>query len=236
VRAATGTQPIHALAPVASHVWETSHPLVRFGVLPLGHRMTVIRRPRGGLLLHSPVPWTPDLARELDELGPVETIVAPSLMHDLWLEPWIERHPRAEFLAPRSFRDAHPFWPQEREIVDAFTDESDIAAVAIAGMPRVRERVLLHLPTRTLIVADLLMNLREPLPWVARWLLRANGISDGPGCSRLFRSMVRERDRFRRSLIHVLRLGVERIVPGHGAIIERDGHRVLAAVLGPLTQ
>lgn len=224
------------LARVAEELWETSYPFRLFGFVPLGHRMTVVRRHSGGLLVHSPVPWSAPLAEALERLGRIETLVAPSLMHDLWLDGWFARYPEARFLAPRSFDRRRPTAPKAADVASAFDDESDVTAVRISGMPRVRETVLLHNPTRTLIVADLLMNIRGPLAWPARWLLRLNGALGRPACSRLFRSMVRDRAAFRRSLQHVLRLDVERIVPGHGAIVERDGTRLLRSVLGPLAR
>ena len=70
--------PVDTLKPLADGIWIVdSGPL--HGVAPL--RMTVIRLPDGGLLLHSPTRSTPGLRAEMDALGPVRAIVAPNLAH-----------------------------------------------------------------------------------------------------------------------------------------------------------
>ena len=56
------------LHQLADDVWEVPHPL-RFMGFAIGTRMTVIRLPSGGLLLHSPVPVDDRLAGELAEIG-----------------------------------------------------------------------------------------------------------------------------------------------------------------------
>ena len=64
------------LTAIDENVWEAEHPLSLAGV-QLGHRMTVIRLADNELLLHSPVPLSDDLERELQELGEVRYVVAP---------------------------------------------------------------------------------------------------------------------------------------------------------------
>jgi len=46
--------------------------------------MTVLRLPSGALWLHSATPIDPQLRAEIDALGRVEHIVAPSAYHDGW--------------------------------------------------------------------------------------------------------------------------------------------------------
>ncbi len=49
-------------------LWVAEQPL-RFGLLELGTRMTVIRLADASLLLHSPIGLSPALRAQLDELG-----------------------------------------------------------------------------------------------------------------------------------------------------------------------
>ncbi|MGH7337976.1 MAG: DUF4336 domain-containing protein, partial [Myxococcota bacterium] len=49
------------------------------------------------------------------------------------------------------------------------------------------------------------------------------------GPSRLTRLLVSDRAAFRRSLEHILRWDFERIVPGHGDVLEQGGRAALRA-------
>ena len=83
--------PVDTLKPLADGIWVVdSGPL--HGVAPL--RMTVIRLPDGGLLLHSPTRSTPQLRAELDRIGPVRALLAPNLAHWLHAVEWQRTYPR----------------------------------------------------------------------------------------------------------------------------------------------
>src|SRR5690242_14804067 len=63
--------------PAPGQLWIAEMPAAKFG-FEFGARMTVVRLPGGGLFLHSPIALTPELRRELDALGPVRCVIAPS--------------------------------------------------------------------------------------------------------------------------------------------------------------
>lgn len=73
---------------------EVRLPGMRFPV-----RMTVVRLRDGGLWLHSPVRCTEALAAEVAALGPVKYLVAPSLLHHLFIGEWAARFPEAKLWA-----------------------------------------------------------------------------------------------------------------------------------------
>jgi hypothetical protein len=63
--------------------------------------MTVVRLPGGKLLLHSPIAADPDLVREVTALGTVAYIVAPNLLHHLFVGEWQQACPDAStYVAP----------------------------------------------------------------------------------------------------------------------------------------
>jgi hypothetical protein len=67
-------------------LWTVRHSGRFFGV-PIGLQMTVVRFANGKLWLHSPVPLTPELIRELRAIGDPAWIVAPNRSHRLHAEP-----------------------------------------------------------------------------------------------------------------------------------------------------
>ena len=94
---------------------------------------------------------------------------------------------------------------------------------------RLHEVVLFHRSSRTVVLTDLCFNIHRSSSRVARLFFRANGMWQRFGPSRMIRHLVSDRAAFRRSLDHVLRWDFERIVPGHGDVIEHGGPARLRA-------
>lgn len=216
------------LNAVADGLWERHEPLAVLG-MQLGHRMTVARLSNGNLWVHSPVAWTPDLARALAAHGPVAHVVAPNRVHDTYLEGWFAAYPQARF-------HAAPGLPKDRPdlaFTDTLPEQPDPAWAGlidhfpIEGMPRVNEIACLHRPSRTLIVADLAFNLGPDMPLLSRTLLRLNGCLDRFGPSRLLRSTIKDRHAFRASLDRLLAADFDRVLVGHGRNLESGGKAAL---------
>lgn len=75
-------------------VWIDTRPAKFWGV-ETGSRMTVVRLSEGGLFVHSPVALDEETRREIDALGEVRAVVAPSLFHHLHVAGWLSRYPSA---------------------------------------------------------------------------------------------------------------------------------------------
>ena len=89
------------LTTIAPGLFEATQPL-RVAGFDLGHRMTVIQLPSGEVAVHSPVKLSTALARDVEQLGGslerVRWIIAPSVMHDLYLAEWMTHFSRAQLL------------------------------------------------------------------------------------------------------------------------------------------
>lgn len=216
------------LTPLAENLWELDAPLTVLG-MALGHRMTVARLPNGSLWIHSPVAYSPELAAALQQMGPVAHIVAPNGGHDTYLEAWFANYPRARFHGARGFSKFRP----DLKFTDPLGDVPDPAWAAtfdqhvVRGMPRVNEVVILHRPSRTLIVTDLVFNLGPDLPWFSRALLRLNDGYCKLGPSRFYRAFIRDRTAFRASLDHILAWDFDRIVLSHGRNLDTGARETL---------
>src|SRR4051812_34479415 len=79
---------------IAPNVWIVDA-AASMGRLQIPTRMTVIRLEHGTLLLHSPIPYTKAIHRELDLLGSVEFLVAPSIAHWMYVKQWQRAFPTA---------------------------------------------------------------------------------------------------------------------------------------------
>ncbi|WAM25700.1 DUF4336 domain-containing protein [Myxococcus sp. NMCA1] len=111
----------------------------RIGGMDLGGRMTAVRLPDGGLWLHSPVRFSPEARAAVDALGPVRFLVAPNLMHHLYVRDWAAAYPDAKVAAPAALRRKRPDLRIDLELGD--TAEASWAGVLdqvlVQGMPKV---------------------------------------------------------------------------------------------------
>ena len=88
------------LTPIAENIWSAQHAFVVNGV-PSTTRMTVVKLNDGSLWVHSPIPVNAALRAQIDGLGPVRNVVAPSLAHHLFVTDFAATYPDARlFGAP----------------------------------------------------------------------------------------------------------------------------------------
>jgi hypothetical protein len=221
-------QPADTPKMLAEDVWVVdSGPL--HGVLPL--RMTVVRLPDGGLLLHSPTPSTAAVRSAIDRLGPVRALVAPSPAHWMYVVEWQRTYPAAKtWAAPglgrrKQVRDAG--MRIDGELGSAAPAEwgGVLEPIPVPGGMGFVEFALYHQPSRTLVLTDLVLNLelrREPL--AMRGLIRLLGAAAPAGRApahvrALFRAGGPEA---RRAAARLVALQPARVVMAHGSIFEGD--------------
>lgn len=208
---------------IGDGIWETSHPLLLGGILELGHRMTVLRSGEGTLLVHSPVRLTATIKGALEALGQPSVFVAPSYLHDMYWHDYFEAYPDATFLAPGGMPVKGPFQPLDEHSIAS----DDVSLIKLDGMPNVREHLMYHHPSRSLIVADLVFNLDQNTGSLDQLAQRLAGIYGNLGPSRLFRFLIRDRASFSKSLERVFDLDFERIIMGHGKVLEENARNQL---------
>lgn len=215
------------LQAVHADLWVHRVPYRAMGI-PLGRQIVVVRLPEGGLWIHSPVPMTPELRRELAALGEVRHVVGPNLWHDECLAEFQAEHPAALF-------HAAPGLAARKKDVRFGAELSDTPPPAwagvleqhlVRGMPRMNEVVFFHPVSRSLILADLAFNLGPDGPAWFALLMRAYGAWNRFGPTRMTRLMMRDKAAVRASLDRILAWGFERIIVGHGRNVEAAARRV----------
>jgi hypothetical protein len=217
------------LNQVHDNLWELEGPLKAAG-LRVGHRMTVARLESGELWVHSPVGFEEPIARALIAIGSPAHFVAPSTYHDLHWPEWFRRFQQALFYCAPGVKEQHPELPFQRTLSTTTAEawESELPKFLVRGMPRLNEFVFLHRPSRTLIVADLVFNFDGPRQnLLGKLFLRLNGIYGRVGCSRIFRRLIKDRDDFNNSVAEILELDFDRLILGHGAIVETGAKETL---------
>jgi hypothetical protein len=227
--------PLDTPKAVADGVWIVdSGPQAVMGIIQLPVRMTVIRLPSGELWLHSPTRFTPALKAALDALGPVRHLVAPNIAHWTHLKAWQQAYPDALTSAAPELRHRAPVKKEglrlDRDLHDPAPPDwaGTIDQIVVPGAGGFREVAFFHIPTRTLLLTDLIVNLEaDKLPLATRLFAKANGIlaPDGKAPAYL-RLMLRLRGAEAKAAVsRVIAWAPERAVITHGRWFEQDGAR-----------
>lgn len=211
------------LEAIADGVWAAPFPHVYMG-LHIGTSMTVVRLSDGSLFVHSPIPLDDELKREVDAIGPVAHIVAPSLFHHVYFGDFASAYPEAKTHgAPglekkRSDLTFHAMLGEGGD--PAWGDE--ISALTVDGNA-LGETVFFHHPSRTLVCADFIQNFDSSEHWMTRMYLKAAGIHRRTAISRAVRIMIRDKRKARRAVDMAIDWNPERITLAHGRPILANG-------------
>jgi len=213
---------------LGENLWWCGYPLTLLGA-DLRRNVSVIRLANKDLVIHSTAPFTGEDVERISKLGRVRWVLDAMLDHDTFARDGKKAFPDAVFLAPEGFSERvgfrcgaivppPPEWGEELQVI------------RIEGVPAYLEHAFFHQPSRTLIVADLIMNFDEvPSPWT-RLLVRAGiGRCSSPGTSRRLKFSIRDKEAFRRSVARMMEWDFERVIVGHGNPLTENAHaRVLS--------
>ena len=221
-----------ALVRHDTNLWSTEHQFGwQGGLIQIPVRMTIIRLGSGELILHSPVPISPALRDELAALGPVAFVVVPNA-HGRFAEQAHRIYSSAQLLAA-------PTPPSRPEVAPLSRFARGSAAGRVGGPGRESPRARLSTAGGGSVpsaVADprahgpLLQHPALVVPDRARVLPGERHVASASVPSRIIRNIaVSDRAALRSSLEQILSWDFERIVPGHGDVVEHGGPAALRA-------
>jgi len=197
--------------------------------LELGARMTIVRRTGGDLWVYAPFHLEADEETALKKAGHVSEVVVPNTFHTTQVGQFSRRFPDATVYALPEVEKKLGGVPHE--VLETLPPEwsKDFEALLFDGARGFREWVFLHRASRTLILTDLSFQLPKPNTPLGRIVARADDVGRGFGPSRVERAamLMGDKKRQRAQLETILSWDFERILPGHGFVIERDAKRKL---------
>lgn len=215
------------LTDLADGIWVAWAPQSFYG-LQFGARMTVVRLGDGSLFVHSPIAIDGALKAEIDALGTVAHIVAPSLFHHMHAGAAVALYPDAKLhLAPGLDKKRPDL--RAGAVLSATQDPSwrgEIEAMPIEGT-LLGETAFVHHPSGTLLCSDLIENFETSDDWFTRMYLKVSGVHGKPGLSRALRMAFRDKKAARRCIDAILERPFERVSVGHGDPILRAGPEAL---------
>lgn len=210
-------------------LWTLGIPF-RAGGLELGARMTLLRAHDRRLVLHSPVMLDDARIAAIRALGEVGWIVAPNLMHYRYVPDAKAAFPQATVLGSPGLAQKRPALPIDGVLAGDVLAPT-ITLHEVGGMPSLREMVLLHRPTRTLVLTDLLFNIGASSPWLTRLYLKATGSVGKPSQTLLLKFITKDKAAVRASREALLDLDFDRVILAHGDVVERGGKDAVRAGL-----
>jgi hypothetical protein len=218
----TGYAPLDVPKLVADGIWIIDGPPVTCRRMPHPTRAVVIRLETGGLWVHSPTAWTPELGAELEALGRVAHLVVPNPLHTTHISDWQARYPEAETWgveaavarATRQGQSLHLDHLLEAPVPWA----GEIGQLLIAGSRRHTEYVFFHKASRSLILTDILQSLETAhLPVWMRPLVWFSGADDSDGrMPSLLRRAYGDKRALAASLREMIRWAPARVLLAHG--------------------
>jgi hypothetical protein len=221
--------PLSMFDPIADGIW-CHRAQYRFGALEFPHAVTVIRKHDGGLIVYSPAKIDDATRDALKSLGSVSTIVWPSWWHDLYLRPWADAYPDARLFVAPDLRSKVTGMSNARILSESSDVDADVDILAVDGLNVwLDEFVFLHRPSKTLVVADLVVNVGPDLPFPTSAFFALMGARSGPFIPWFYRTVARDRQRLRSQLDRFASLDFERLIVGHGDNILSNARAVFAA-------
>lgn len=215
---------------LAENLWLLPYPLKMLGA-DLRRNVTLIRLSSGKLIVHSTAPFAAEEVAAIRALGDPAWLLEGVLRHDTFAKEGRAAFPNIPYLAPLGFAEATGLPTQP--IVPAPPEwNGEVLAHEIQGAPEARDTALLHVPSRTLILTELLFNFGHDEPLWTELLLRvAIGSAHDPGMSRPFRAGIKDEAAFQKSMETLLSWDFDRVIFGHGDVVETGGKEKFRAGL-----
>lgn len=145
-----------------------SAPFSRQGMAEIGVRMCAIQT-KAGIVLYNPIHFDTATKRELDAMtsnSPVKFIIAPSMVHHVFLDAAAAMYPQAQVIGPAGLAEKHPSIDRSR-----FTEINQPGGSGVPNFPYEEVEIayfpdfihkdicLQHINSHTLFVCDMLFNL-----------------------------------------------------------------------------
>jgi hypothetical protein len=223
-------------AEIGPNLWTATQPFSFLG-LEIGTRMTVVRLPSGGLVLISPIELSVSHRQSLDKLGVVQHVVAPNLFHHLFVGGVQNLYPEAKTWGVAGLPQKRPDLRFDALLTEpgSFEDTMEylpfqgFASILPNGIQLAHETVFYHRPSRTLILTDTSFNFDETNRFPVRLAGWIGGSYKNLSPSRLEKWGTRDKDAVETSVREVLKWDFDRVVPGHGSIVETNGKAAFRA-------
>ncbi|KAK7683522.1 hypothetical protein QCA50_013356 [Cerrena zonata] len=218
-----------------------SSPFTRFfGLFAIGGRSTAIKLTSGLLWIVASTPFTAETKDAIDKMGTVGYILAANVDHHFFLSQWKRAYPAAVMIGvdgleakkKEDWRFDGLYGVDWEDTKYGFEDE--IQSCYFSGFAK-KDVAWFHLPSKTLIVADLVFNLpaneqhsqSKTPPKLPFFFPKFDPYSQG--LQRFLWAQGKNTEAMQRNAKTVAFWDFERIIPCHGDVIEKDAKKAWKA-------
>lgn len=198
-----------------------------FMTLPV--RSVLVRTSDRGILIS---PGSKIKIEEYQKLTNVTDLVAPSLFHTGGIPKACSIFKNAKVWGPSGANEAKPLIPWTNTLnIDNWPYQAELQLIPLLGMPKINEVLFVHVPSKSLILADLAFNMSGQNgfgPWL---ILNLFGTYNKFAVSRFFLKFVEDKSAFESSLAELFKLNFDQIIVSHGKIIRSEGKALLKGAL-----
>ena len=219
------------LEQIGTNIWVAVGTEIKFMGLLLGTRSTIVRLNDGSVWMHSPVSYNSNLAAEVENLGPIRYLVAPNIYHHFFLKEWGDHYPDAELIGPRGLPGKRPDLTFSALLDDLQCNawSGEIDRVVFTGSRAFDEHVFFHRASQTVILTDLIVNVRlNNQSTLGRLIAHIEGVAyPNGGTPLLYRLGMRDRAAGAKAVAAILDWGATQAVISHGEWFREDATKEL---------
>lgn len=217
------------LQQIAASIWTVPSPLSIAG-LKLNTSATIVRLKDDSLWVHSPVRLNDELRDAVAALGTVRWLIAPCLMHHLFVADWKAAFPQAAILAPEGLKRKRADLEIADSIVQGATWRDEIDVVFLEGFPLNEEHLFFHRASQTLIVTDFCFYNPEA-SGITGMYLWINRVTRQPNIPLVVKFSIKDKEALAKSLAPTRQWPIQHISFCHHAILSDDAHAQWQRVL-----
>lgn len=194
--------------------------------VPLPLRACIVQLKQANVLLSPCSTFTPD---DYSSEWSITDIVAGNLFHTEGIKNAHTAYPQATVWGSQRALDSKKNIAWNKVLTNKqwpFNDE--LTLIPIGGMPKFDEHVFIHHQSKSLIVNDLCFNLVDAKGLLSKLIFGFFGTYRKFAVSKLFLSMIQDKDTFQQSINQLFKHDFENIIMSHGhTIIEGNGKNQL---------
>lgn len=199
---------------------EVLHSLVKMPLMGLPVASPVVQLGAAKIFISPGSQLTPV---QYERLTGVTDIVAPNLFHSAGVPAAARAYPSAKIWGVPGLEKLKPEIKWTHKLTaETWPYNEELLAIPVGGMPRVREIVFYHRPSKTLITTDFGFNMTDVRglgPWLITHMF---GTYNKFAISRLVTMMVKDRSEFQRSIDQIMSLDFDTILVGHGGPVKQN--------------
>jgi hypothetical protein len=220
------------LQPFAEEIWLADGPETDVAGFRYPTRMAIIRLSGSRLFVWSPVALSQELRAAVDALGAVRYLIAPNMLHHLFIDQWQRAYPDAKLHAPPGLRRRRKDLMIDADLGDAPDREwaGELDQVPVRGNAIATEIVFFHPRSRTILLCDLIQHFDRDRFSGWRALVARLDLMTGaePQVPRKFRLAFLDRGAARASIARILVWPADRVVIAHGDPVRSGGRAFVA--------